>query len=754
MFVRIFGVGLPALTLVLELLTHMCGLDFFDPIPTWWHVALVASVPLINLSIWLCISAQRCSTPVWLAHANAFAIGISGAYAALFLPMAPFALIGLIFLLGWLALAPAFAFVASILGRRLCRHLVPADQPLPSLLPGLTAALLALGVPLAWDAFTHGQLHAAASSDAARQQRGVDLLRFAGRRGFLLESCYRAPRLPWDFGSASHLGVPQEKAREVYYRVTGVAFNQVAPPTTLGVGGARGWRAWNWDRALGGTSVANKVPGLSVKSSRIEAQTDAAAANSYMEWTLVFRNIAANPGEARAQIELPPGGVVSRLTLWINGEPQEAAVGARSQVRAAYQEIAVQQRRDPVLVTTNGRDRVLMQCFPVPANGGEMKIRIGITAPLQFTSATATKMLLPRMVETNFEEPDRFAHQLSMPNSGQLRSRHTSRELERHPGVVVTRGAAAADAWTDDPADQNFVIRQRLHSAPVKTPSRIAVVVDGSQLMKRDLRAIAEAIAELPQGAKVALFFAGDRVEAALQQGSDEPAEFASWLRGKRASGGRDNLPALAKAVDFAAEEPGGVLLWIHGPQPVLLSSIDPLLQRFEDARHRPVFHTIAAVSGANAILDRFGSDAVQPLRTGLGAADELRSAFALWSGKSPQYQLHRERVPRAQIEAESSHHANRHLARLWGADEVDRLRADSAVGSLDRAVKLALDLQLVTPVSGAVVLETKEQYERHRLQQVSPTTVPTIPEPNTAALLAGAAVWLMSRRRRTRNCE
>jgi hypothetical protein len=65
-------------------------------------------------------------------------------------------------------------------------------------------------------------------------------------------------------------------------------------------------------------------------------------------------------------VQLPPGGVVSRLTLWVNGEEREAAFAGRSQTRQAYQQV-VSRRRDPVLVTTAGRDRVLVQCFPVPA---------------------------------------------------------------------------------------------------------------------------------------------------------------------------------------------------------------------------------------------------------------------------------------------------------------------------------------------------------------------------------------------------
>ena len=82
------------------------------------------------------------------------------------------------------------------------------------------------------------------------------------------------------------------------------------------------------------------------------------------------------------------------------------------------------------------------------------------------------------------------------------------------------------------------------------------------------------------------------------------------------------------------------------------------------------------------------------------------------------------------------------HIARLWANErvlELMRSRGDRA-----EAVALATRYRLVTPVSGAVVLETKQQYEAAQLKPVDQATVPTLPEPHEWALIIIACAALM----------
>jgi hypothetical protein len=138
-----FGVILSAGVLLLELFTGLCGGVFFDPIPTVWHVLLVAVVPISNLLLW---KACRSGREEWygkLAFANGAAIGVSLFYAILFLPLTPFAAVALIFYgLGFVALSPLLSFIVSIAARiHLSRH---TGRKPRGLWLGLAAALAIL----------------------------------------------------------------------------------------------------------------------------------------------------------------------------------------------------------------------------------------------------------------------------------------------------------------------------------------------------------------------------------------------------------------------------------------------------------------------------------------------------------------------------------------------------------------------------------------------------------------------------------
>ena len=93
------------------------------------------------------------------------------------------------------------------------------------------------------------------------------------------------------------------------------------------------------------------------------------------------------------------------------------------------------------------------------------------------------------------------------------------------------------------------------------------------------------------------------------------------------------------------------------------------------------------------------------------------------------------------------------HIARLWARNRVLTLMSENEANR-DAAVALATEYRLVTPVSGAVVLETQQQYDESHLTPATKASVPTVPEPEEWALIilsALAFLWLMRQQPSTR---
>jgi hypothetical protein len=741
----LFGVLLPAFTLGFELFTAGCAQLFFDPIPTLWHILLVALVPTVNAIIWWKLRNPHLPTGRAFSYAAGASLGISICYAALFLPMLPFSLMGVLFGgLGFLSMAPVTAAWAGFRGVSALRRTAPNLR----ILPGVFLGILALAVPFSRGLLTESLLERAALGTPAARDEAVQWLRRVGDKNLMLERAYGRSAVIPIVGRTSRLQVDPPIVQQIYYRVTGRAFDQETVPRSVAFGG-RGWRGLRFDPDLGSERIGSKIPDLAVKASTIETQIDPTALTSYTEWTLLFVNTASVPNEARAQIQLPPHGVISRVTLWINGEPQEAAFGGREQTTAAYREVVVVERRDPILVTTAGAGRILMQCFPVPANGGEMKVRIGITAPLQPLSATQAEYAFPHLADTNFNFASGLEHQVRLEQSahdgGAKSERRTNlrADTENAPSPVTVNLPSSKVVIAPDPRDAQYVIRQTVVPA-AKPPDSQIWVIDGSV----EMAAYQSQLVRIAQQAKqtpTAVFFAGERVE----QWSPR-TELPTWLAERTFVGGRDNVPALETAWQSAIETENSSIIWIHRPTTTELENPAMLGKSMARSARKPAVYDVPVEAGANIIAAKLES--ALPLRFMPPRTSPLENLEHLLASLHSDQRLEilRERVPSSSVPGENAT-GNGHVVRLWGNEEA---LAAGYSGKVDAARKLAMELRLVTPWTGAVVLETKAQYERHGLDPGDPEIVPAIPEPGTALLLTGAGMALLLRRRRVSRCH
>jgi len=761
---------LPAAVVLFELISGMCAEAFFDPMPTLLHVALVASVPLLNgYTLWQLEQTDRHTSLPWL---NGLAFGISGVYALAFLPMLPLALFALLFGIGLLPLTPLITFVATWRIRSRLRPVFPSSGR-----RFMTTALVAVALLVVVDlprALTRVAMSVAASENPERRTRAVSMLRRLGNTQELLRQSYGAREARMDllgFGLALVFEPPStEESREIYYRVTGRAFNSVKPPVS------RRQSFDFWDEDQGGEQVGAVQRGLFLAQSTLDGSLDGDASLGYLEWQMEFSNEGSRQQEARAQVQLPRGGVVSRATLWVNGVEEEAVIASRGAARRAYSDV-VRQSRDPLLVTTVGPDRVLIQCFPVlPAQ--RMKVRIGISFPMTIEARANAVARLPFFVERNFgikpelnhhlwiesKDPLRGAPELKAETTGsryalrgsipddRLRASGSSRGgdliLERNGGDVSWAEDSSAPADKNDKTKKSAFVVQTLEEREGFRPRRLVIVLDTSSSLSGAGTQLAASLSTLPAGLEVFVVPATEvepealTSEAALK-GGDRLRELASRTAALGFAGGVDNTPALIKAWDLAADGPAGAILWIHGPQPVILGPGASLNQRFERRPDGPQLWFYSAAPGPNRIVESLSARASTRWIAGeAGLERDLRDLFESLASAPKEWVAHRQRVAElpATVRA-TGEKTSAHLTRLWAHDVI---REGVRQGfPREGVVQTAVRYRLVTEVSGAVVLETKRDYEAAGLTPSPAQDIPTVPEPEVWALILIALTTL-----------
>lgn len=543
-----------------------------------------------------------------------------------------------------------------------------------------------------------------------------------------------------------------QKRREIYYRVTGTAFNDTSGGRGSWMRGRRGNHMVGFDQGLGGDSVSSQVRGLELAGSRLDAHVDAASRLGYFEWTMDFSNATPQNQEARMQLLLPNNGVVSRLTLWVNGEPQEAAFASKKKVTEAYQSIAVRERRDPVLVRWVGSDRVMVQCFPVLPTEN-MRIRVGMTAPLDDEG----RLFVPRLIEKNFEVPDDLKTTVWLQGDsememlglnakgerGQWRETHgqiTARDLmERHSHVKCELPDPVAMVWTEDQfasEGEKFLIRERVENPAKARSQKIVLVVDGSSYFSKWAEATDEAIACLQnRGHEVVVVLAQKENEFV----TDQPVAGFEHL------GGQNCIPALRLGLSKAQEIKADHLIWLHGSQPIVFGEEEGFLQLLERGFFQVAFSTIDLAGKPNRLVETVSkrvemAGSARPA----GPDDLMDSLHRLLLDENANYRWRRQAT-----EPEEGQKVWDHLARFHVWEQVQEMSRSGK--RRDELTELAARYQLVSQVSGAVVLETAEQYRRFGLEQVDVETapeVPGIPEPSTALLSILSVVMVWRRKR------
>ncbi|MBN2686012.1 MAG: PEP-CTERM sorting domain-containing protein [Pontiellaceae bacterium] len=724
------GIILPLIALLVELFTRMCmeaGLP--DPLPTPFHALLIALIPIT------CILGRRFNKDEKTIRIELLGLLLGGSltvsifYTMLFITITPFAIAGFaaiiyfgVGLLAFLPLSPLLSTITLIALNKWVKQKL--GTKIPRFKTGMILGLLALLITSMPVYITKLGLRLAASENPTTQIKGITLLRTVGDKALMNRACYQSINAPDDpitwvitMGRTS-----PEDARSIYYRVTGRAFNTMASPT-LGFRTRRNpGDEFDWDPEQGGDVVAGRLKGLSLSESRMDGIVNDDAATAYIEWTMVFKNNwMISEREARAQIALPPGGVVSRLTLWIDGEEREAAFGGRSQVKQAYKQV-VQRRRDPVLVTTCGPDRVLMQCFPVPANG-EMKVRIGITAPLACLTLEDRRLKLPHLLERNFRIPENVNHAVWIEDH--LTADLSDTELNA-PGAQIKAQSAVKSCWINN---GDATIRQMIQPAHESKPQQVAIVLDTSLGMKDQFDQIADAVNALPNDINLSIWIVSDGEPYQIER---------TEIKKLKAGGGKNNAPALRKALMESSE----CIVWVHASQEWDLGANEGVRQLLERSSDKQILE-IQVNDGPNRLIEKLDTlNGFHSIPRYGCFKEDLERTLKSFSADYTVWE-----TVRGVVQDQDGFHADDHLIRLWANDKINRILSDNNPDNRE-AIELATEHHLVTPISGAVVLESQEQYEENDLQPVDVANVPSIPEPGTLILLIFALLLLFYGRR------
>ncbi len=808
--VFVFGALFPAIAVGAESVFRVLREFFVDVMPTWTHLicgsvalALCACAPWLRVGM-----LKRPVVGFVIRCAAGFSVGMSAFYFFFLLPILPIALFGTLFFgVGLLGFAPLALFCFSLATSNAIGTVETPHRRLHWAV-GVTAAILAVfflegSFLRSWSVLNSAQV-TTPSVRLAELRRSVGREELASAcRGQRYSRSLLASFRENNMTSIGGFGRRITSPRPLYYRVTGEPLENVdltnhAPFASWSTNSRRPDPELDIHQAT--SRVGHPVSGLSLSESSLEGTIDNDAAVATLAWTLVFRNDHARlPREARARVKLPTGGVVSGVTAWMHGKPREAAFGSMARVESAYKSVVPERQwrledRDPLLVLHDGPDRVRLQCYPVPAGGRTMRIRIEVTAPCHIDASGTATLAPPRFLETNFRSRGSFRHQLAFNASGpiervrlaanqaklrsevvggihRLRGELTRRELSSGGVLVrVDRTDAPEVVWCRNPlankqeSASTFVVQElrRVRSEP---PRRVAVVVDTSGAMRPYLHSVADAFRDVSPDIRWQLVIAGDNVDVFEPKSEAErsaPGAFLeSVIAAQEAVGGRDNAAAVRRARQFA-KTPADITLWIHSGQPETLGPDANLLSgepeagrgvRMDHESSEGRVVELQVCGGRSIVLEQFDSIlSIESLASTGSPQRDLESFMAHWSAGAEVVEVMRRRTetrPDGMATTPT-------LALLEAKNRVERM-ARSQQTHRD-AARLAVESRLVTRVSGAVVLETDEEYDAHGLKRppeaVELSRGPALPEPEVVALLvvtALIAAGLLARELRSR---
>ncbi|MBC7998253.1 MAG: hypothetical protein IAF58_09935 [Leptolyngbya sp.] len=743
-FVLTFGSILPGLGLLAYSVASICNSHQPNVVEVLGKMALLLVVPLFNFVVWSGVRRGYLSRPRYIGLMNGLALGLSASWTVIWIKTILFHDTSC--KLGWMLLlctSPFLLFAAACLSVDLWQKTEPNIRRITTTFSilGCLLSVLFVFTPMVRGFVLQTQLTDARKLTGAPQESAISFL-----RSFATDEDLRPAKYPVSGFALAELLLPNrgldtgtEFDRDLYFKITGKSYFDVDSSKSAAI---------ESDSNAVSPVVGSKVPGLFLTKSHLSGNIDAATFSSSVDWMFTFHNSSMDAQEVRGEINVPKNAVLSRATLWVDGEPRESAFASTRKVQLVNQ-ADINRAKDPLLVTMSGPDRVFFRLFSLPAHGGEMKIRLGFKVPLETSDGRICAMELPKLLSTNFYPPKRHRVEFTTPdlpikNDSRLASVKNGQGYalsgiiksvdwnKNKSALTVLRATNVKEIATlDSISKQPRFIIEKLRELVAPAPKRLVVVVDTSASLKPEFAQIKAALAVIPTRLKSIVYLAGEHkeeketdvdkqlaigatpaTEKEKEKEKEIPllaiplAEAQAKLNSELFVGGQNNGVTLREAIEVAAEQPHSAVLWIHGPQPQTLNTSDATAL---DLVHNVSLYDMQIVPGLNTIPPALKLEDVSNLITSRiinheSTVGDLKKLVSGWEKGVRSLAVVRTvsaQLPDLPIVADKTVSAQ--MTALWARQEVSKLMES---GHEPQAIKLASTYHLVSPVTGAVVLE------------------------------------------------
>lgn len=743
--ILITGTALPGASIAMVALTNLVmGTEMVlrHPLETLLQYALVLTIPVGNYVVWSRLKQRNLGNVLRTGLLNGLAVGASSlvlvgsiAACALGYPAIDNYSINHQNEYAICAMLSFCALAASLKLMQMLRLIWETDGARSSQLlyslAGVLLSLLVVGGSEARQVAVRLNEKAALSEEPEKRAAALENLRLP-----LLDSAQELKRdiaAPRTGGlSGLFLGLNDVSSRQLYFALTAQPYEAI---TDLAVDDQSNdmLTSSSYDAFLARQVVGDSIKGFSLKRSQLSGLINARSLTANLDWTFVLKNGSNAAQEARAEIALPPGAVVSNMTLWIDGKPVNATITTTTQARGAYTEVVTGQR-DPALVTYLGKGRVLVQCYPVMP-GKETKVSLSMAAPLKLDSGTKSSLTLPRLVASNFSAGKshslRFnsAEELSLAAAGlkemkSLSSGHVyvgemKEQDQKNTGLSLsasrpmTLGAFAAK----DQVGGGYAV-ETVKEVPNQVPKNLVVVVDGSSKVKeyrKDLTEMLKRVAKLMP--TTVLLADNDQVEG------PEPVSVEKAIKKLNESnfqGGHDNLPAVVKAAEIAGDQEQPAVLWVHGPQPAFNEEI----YITTPGASKPTYYELALDDGWTNSSQFFKNHRdigpMNPILRSGNLESDLNRFLEQWQPGGHHYSVQLFKMSEKPDCNILTGQEALNLSTLVAAQTCKQL---INVRSLSEAAKLATNYHIVSPITSGVVLENQSDYLRWGIGQNAPAS-------------------------------